>query len=1578
MNPWIFNPPVLPATNFLLFTNNGNIFSFDITYSYIQGQDSSRLTMIADGVAHLSGFQDTPGYVSLDGNHDAVIGIGAQFGQVGTASLQFFEITVLPQTNTLSVQILSPTNSQLFVLSPTNILLTAQVTNSVGSIVTNASVTFASQFGTLGTATLTTNFTYQLLWTDVTNGIYTITAVATASGQGAATNSVGITVNTMPIVSIITPTNVQSYLEVTNVTLTARAFDAEDGTNVTVGFYFTNSLIGWATNIPGTNLFSVTWNSRRAGNYPIVAVATDTKGASTASAIGMFKVNPTNLPPAVVITSPTNGQIFADGSDITITATAAGTDGVNVTNVEFFVDGQDIGGDQSTNNPYGITQCCWKPGTYQLMDGAPDAYDVIATCDISIYSDEQVFQGSDGLSQCIGMTRWRVGYPSPQSVPKVTITSPISPAIYTNPASILLCGSVSGYTNINTADFYTNGIEVGTQICSPGATTNISVFTNEWDKPSPGVYLIKAVAEDESQLVGDSQPLVINIKATNNPIAAIDDVYTIPENSLTVNFDVLTNDISTNALRISQITQVNRNFGTASIGYLGGYIIYAPLPNIYGTDVFYYTVTNSSGALDVASVTVNILVPPSVSITNPLDGDIFNASASILVNASSIGTSATVTNLTVYVNGGFVIQQDTNNLGFNWDTNQPAFYTFTATATDSHGFSGSSTPVTISITNNSTATNVLIAYIGNLPMSTSVLGTTQYTIVQDGLFDLQGQARDSNVGDPVAYQVLLHPPGDEDTVIANVMPLPRDANGFHQGGDVGGDLGTNDFTGVPNGIYDLELIVHGGGGQTSTVATFQLQSQLKDRPVRLQRTRLGHSRERYPASPSVAIYNSLNPLTSDFGYSWTFALNDMDVSLDETRTDVTIGSDTAPFADEGESDNGLPKVVSIRAGGGWDVTLTLPDGRRVTYPFDPKPNGTGEMMATWDTPPGVTATLSPLNPQSAVIYEIPFFYWNGTFTDNGSQAPFDAQDFPGWSLKTLDGTRYTISRGNGNQVIYQDPDNPGTYLSAMAYDPPKLTKIIQRNGDTIVISDSNIAHYAGGTNLTSQVTFGRDYAGRIISVRDPNAGTNGFPTVQYVYNQNTGNLIWVEHLVDANVGTYTTNKYFYDNPNFPHYITSIEDARGVPLVRNLYDDSGKLIGIIDADGHTNSVVHDTTDRQEIQYDRSGQPTYYTYDTKGNVIGIMDALGHTNAFAYDGNGYLTNSVNALGDVTSYVNDSSGNVLSVTVPHPAGSDPTAYTTAFTYDPSGDQTSVVLPTGGVITNIYDDNGNLTQTKDENGNLISFTTYNNGPGLPDSDGDMFGTNYYGYDASGNMTAFTNSIGGVTTSGYDGNGNLTTMADDSGTSTVGYDAMNRETTADYGHGITISNGYQTYSDWNTVDAPTIGHMERQFDDQGRLGGWVTPNGSNPGFAYDINGRLEYETNSIGAVTRSIYNVVGWLMVKTNLMTGEWSAYGYDDAGRKMSETNAYSQVSSFNYWPSGSLMAMTNALGAYWHYSDAAGACSACGSSGVVTDYLGRVVESVTTPHDLPLQTIRRAYAGATGTDTSGPLIAQPIWLWA
>jgi RHS repeat-associated protein len=801
--------------------------------------------------------------------------------------------------------------------------------------------------------------------------------------------------------------------------------------------------------------------------------------------------------------------------------------------------------------------------------------------------------------------------------------------------------------------------------------------------------------------------------------------------------------------------------------------------------------------------------------------------------------------------------------------------------------------------------------------------------------------------------------------LANVTPGPRDLAGFYQGTDDAGDLRNIDLTTLPNGTYDLRLIVHGGGAEKSTHARFRLESNLKIGQFSFSEQDLSLPVNGIPLTVT-RTYNSLNSRVGDFGYSWSMALNSMDVQLDDQRQTVTLGSDRAPFADDEEDNSGLPRQVSVRTGGGWDVTLTLPDGRRTTFAFG-YDGVWPTLYAKWTAPPDVHATLEMIGDKEIVFggdgLATPI--WADSDFATG-KAPFDNHDIQGWLLTTQDGTVYHIERGLADDFVYTE--EPGVYVNARAYGPPKLTSIVQKSGDRIDISDNGLTHYPpGSTNATRSIYFDRDSHSRITALHDMISGSNGLPSVKYVYNQDSGNLIQVLKLVDRTAGTYLTNKYHYDNANFPHFITSMENASGVPLIRNLYDDSGRLIGIVDASGRTNSFVHDPSSRVETVYDRKGVPTTFAYDFRGNVTNSIDPYGATNSFSYDDNGALTSHTDPLGHTTSYSNDSSGNVLSVTLPYPLGANPALYTTRCTYDTNGNQTSVTLPSGGMLTNLFDASGNLLETRDRAGNLIEHTDYDPVTGLPVAEGDCFGTNTFAYDPAGNAIRFTNSLHQVIGSSYDPNGQLSTMTNNGAVSSFNYDALGRETLSDFGQGITLSNSFSSDQDWTSVDAPTVGHMERQFDDQNRLAGWKTVNGATPGYAYDESGRMQYETNSIGAVTYYVYDFVGRVAAVTNLVTGAGSAFKYDLAGQRVAQTNAFGEVTGYDYYPDGSLKAMTNASGTnVWLYSDSGSSCSSCSTltTNTVTDPLGRIAMDVRNENGLPLQMI---FASGTNSLTTG-----------
>ncbi len=1187
-----------------------------------------------------------------------------------------------------------------------------------------------------------------------------------------------------------------------------------------------------------------------------------------------------------------------------------------------------------------------------------------------------------------GVARWHVGYPLPPAPPTVAITNPVARLMVTNgvnPLVTIAAIAESSYTNITGAVYFQiDGVRSDPDYTNISTTPAPDVyFTNLWANPPVGLHTVVAVATDDTGLVGASTPLIVNVKSTNHSITALDDQYSIEENSPAVTLNVLTNDTSTNAIKISQIVQITDSFGRVSIGHDQTYLTYTPLPHAYGADTFYYTVTNATGAQDSAAVTVRLLAHPEIAITSPRNRDrISTATAPITISGTTRDWDGYVADVKIYTNGVLYASGSTNSTGFtsSWTPPAPGYYSLVAIATDNDGITNASAPVTFAYYNAGAAAHYLTATIANLAVTNSSehwLTSEQYPVIRDGIFDLRGQARDS-AANAVSFQVQLVRPSDEDDTIsddlaiiaqsatpyADVTPAPLNALGFHLGGDTGGDLGNLDLTKVPNGVYDLLLTVRGGSEETSAVVRVRYESQLKIGQFSFSEQDLVIPVNGIPLTV-IRTYNSMNPEVGDFGHSWTYALNSMDVKLDEQREDFTVGKSSVIDADIAEDANGLPRKVSLRMGGNRDVTLTLPDGRRTTFAFDPQYNADERRYyAMWKAPQGVNAKLSVLYGWD--IINAPGFGMD-PFWDKGDMgSTYENHDLPGWLLETQDGTKYVITRGLEPKdafVSYQ-PDPSTNPIPVMAFGAPKLTQIVQRSGDVINISDTGISHYAGGTNLTRSLWFERDAAGRITAVHDPIGGSNGLPAVKYVYDRDKGNLLQVLKLVDRSAGTYITNKYHYDHPDFPHYITSIENAKGVPVTRNLYDESGRLIGMIDVSGHTNRFDHDIANKREVQYDRKGYSTVYTYDPQGNVTNILDALGHNSSFQYDDNGYLLATRDALGNTTTYTNDTDGNVLAVTLPYPAGSNAANYTTYFTWDSTGNQTSVRLPTGGAITNVYDASGNLTEVRDESGHLISSTAFGEN-GLAVSESDAFGSLSYAYDAMGNMKYMTNSLNHVTSSLYDPNGNLTNLVDNGVTTRVAYDALNRETFSDYGHDITVNYGHEADGDWSTVSGPTLGSMERHMDDQGRLAGWNTANGSTPGFAYDINGRLEYETNSLGVVTYHVYNPVGWLVAVTNLTTGAGTTYGYNAAGRKVAETNAYGQVTHFAYWPSGSLMAMTNATGTnYWLYSDAAGACASCGSAGTITDPLGRVTESVQSSHGLPLQAIRRSTNNAPGDE--------------
>jgi len=177
--------------------------------------------------------------------------------------------------------------------------------------------------------------------------------------------------NTPPSVSLTAPANGGSAQVNTPVTVSADASDT-DGTVTLVEFFDGATSIGTDT----SSTYSITWTPLTTGTRNMTARATDNLGAIDTSAAVAFTVTPPpgadTEPPTATLTAPADQATDLTGA-VTLTATA--TDNVGVVAVQFQVDGQSLG-PEDTALPYQDTlpaTSAYTTGVHVLRARARDA-----------------------------------------------------------------------------------------------------------------------------------------------------------------------------------------------------------------------------------------------------------------------------------------------------------------------------------------------------------------------------------------------------------------------------------------------------------------------------------------------------------------------------------------------------------------------------------------------------------------------------------------------------------------------------------------------------------------------------------------------------------------------------------------------------------------------------------------------------------------------------------------------------------------------------------------------------------------------------------------------------------------------------------------------------------------------------------------------------------------------------------------------------------------------------------------------------------------------------------------------------
>lgn len=258
------------------------------------------------------------------------------------------------------------------------------------------------------------------------------------------------------------------------------------------------------------------------------------------------------------------------------------------------------------------------------------------------------------------------------------------------------------------------------------------------------------------------------------------------------------------------------------------------------------------------------------------------------------------------------------------------------------------------------------------------------------------------------------------------------------------------------------------------------------------------------------------------------------------------------------------------------------------------------------------------------------------------------------------------------------------------------------------------------------------------------------PTVYYAYDA-LGRAI---AMMDANGHTVAK---ILDAEG--HVLTEI-DAKGYQRIK-AYNLLGQLESNQNELGGLTTYVYDKANRLTELKSPKNQQTY-TYDESGELIAQKNALGHSLLFAYDNLGHQILKKDVGGHLSASEYDDAGHKISEL-------DAKGLKQTWTYDANGRLQAHTDLGGHTTTYQYNKNGLLLEETSTAGKSMSYRYQGDGQLLSYADQVYQETDYYSYDADGNMVSksVSRAISGSNDGGwltendvyaYDALGRLTTV----------------------------------------------------------------------------------------------------------------------------------------------------------------------------------------------------------------------------
>lgn len=661
-----------------------------------------------------------------------------------------------------------------------------------------------------------------------------------------------------------------------------------------------------------------------------------------------------------------------------------------------------------------------------------------------------------------------------------------------------------------------------------------------------------------------------------------------------------------------------------------------------------------------------------------------------------------------------------------------------------------------------------------------------------------------------------------------------------------GLLGTFDPTLLVNGIYTVRLRATNAGGQISENSVSALvEGDLKVGNFSLSFTDLSVPVAGLPIQ-ITRTYDSRDTRTGDFGAGWTLGLKNVRV-----EKSVVLGAHWEETVTQGFLPTFCLQPTRVPL-----VTVSLPDGR--LFKFQATLNSQCQLIAPYEFAT-VNFTQLPGSQGTAgarlVAIDDADVFVTGA-------APGDVELLSAETADVYNPTRFQLTTADGTSYLVDEKAG--------------LLSMKDLNNNTLTITPQGIIHSSG-----KSVVFSRDALGRITQITDPLGNA-----MVYSFDANGDLVAFCDR--ENNTSTFTYNS--------SHRLLSMIDPRGKQPIRIEYDDEGRVVRQIDANGKIINLSHDTTNRREVTTDRMGNSSILEYNARGLVVRMTNSEGNVTTRAYDLRDNLVSEVNAAGKATTYTYDTRNNKLSET-------DPLGNTTRYTYNSRNQVLTVTDALNRVTTNTYDANGNLLSVKDP---LNQTTTYTyTSRGQVETRTDPLGNlTRFEYDATGNLTKETDALGNVTTYTYDANNNKLTQSV-SWTNAAGV-IETLVTTYQYdklGQLIKTINPDNTFTE-NIYDEvgkqiATRDQLGRQtdytYDDLGRLARITFPDGAKQESTFDDEGRLLTFKDRGNRTTTHTYDSLG-RMLKTTQPDGTFTSKTYDALGRVTSEKDEKGSTTTFEY----------------------------------------------------------------------------------